>query len=126
MLQKRWRVKMVQSKCFYLFGKCCASYLGSWTWCKKKRNPVHLRGYRSTPFVQALSFWLLNHVIYLKSGKKITDVKGKQIDKMTTIDHFEWKQLSFCRFAQFRPETWPLYLSSISILTKYQYTDNYT
>ena len=26
----------------------------------------------------------------------------------------------------FIAETWPLYLSSISILTKYQYTDNYT
>ena len=29
-------------------------------------------------------------------------------------------------FCPYKSETWPLYLSSISILTKYQYTDTYT
>ena len=49
--------------------------------------------------------------------------------------HFEWERQENTFFRSgikvflsslFKAETWPLYLSSISILTKYQYTDTYT
>ena len=40
--------------------------------------------------------------------------------------HINFYPTTFNIGCHFRPETWPLYLSSISVLTKYQYTDTYT
>jgi hypothetical protein len=58
-----------------------------------------------------------------KKGKKLT---SSQVFGIITVKEFQEHELLKNLDSKYISEHWPVYLLSISILTKYQYTDTYT